>query len=106
MNVYLDSITVMGTPLVLTAMMDLNVHAKKTTLGMGHHVSVRYNMVIKNLILRSKYYYYIDKMECKDKCSQRCIESTKSSFCGCENGYRLLSDLTSCEGILNHSYAH
>ena len=40
MNVYLEFITVTEMHFVLTTMEDLNVLAKRTTLGMEHHVSV------------------------------------------------------------------
>lgn len=54
MNVYLEFMSVTEMHFVLITMEDLNVLAKKTTLGMGYHVSV--SLLVHNLISLSKGY--------------------------------------------------
>ena len=110
MNALLVLMTVTKMQIALIVMEGLIAYVKETILEMEDHVSViiffciifswQLGMAHYTLCL---YIYIIDKNECNETCSQRCIVTSSSSFCGCQRGHYLSSDLRTCEGIHSSS---
>ena len=57
------------------------------------------SIILLIIVITACYSSNTDKDECNDVCTQKCIATTNSSFCGCQPGYYLSSDLKTCKGI-------
>ena len=61
-----------------------------------------YHMYLTHYYSTCSYFAFSDIMDCingtNDVCEQKCIELEGGFSCGCNDGYRLKSDIVSCEG--------